>query len=90
MLSSDTCQKDGSKINALISTGSPLYRELSQLSAGDFVVVSGKILYAASASFTQPSPTYAVYQAGSHCSTVEESKQEDVFVTEVDYLARLQ
>jgi hypothetical protein len=59
-----------------------------QFSAGDFVVVSGRILYA-EASDNKPLPNYAVYQAGSHCSATQGSKQEDVFVTEITYLAHL-
>jgi hypothetical protein len=89
MLGSDACQKNGSKIRATIPVDSPLYRELSKVSAGDFVVISGKILYAQSADPNQPLPTYAVYQAGSHCSAISESKQEDVFVTEINYLVQL-
>lgn len=88
MLGSDACQKNGSKVLATISPDSPLYRELSKVSAGDFVVVSGKILYAAAPS-EQPLPTYATYQAGSHCSATEGSKQEDVFVTNITYLVQL-
>ena len=48
----------------------------------------GKILYVGS-SEDKPLPTYAVYEAGSHCSTTIASKQEDVFVTEVNYLVHL-
>jgi len=88
MLGSDACQKNGSKVQATIPPSSPLYRELSSVSAGDFVVVSGKILYAEAAS-DQPLPTYATYQAGSHCSSTEGSKQEDVFVTNITYLVQL-
>jgi hypothetical protein len=88
MLGSDACQKNGSKVQATIPPDSPLYRELSSVSAGDFVVVSGKILYAEAPS-NQPLPTYATYQAGSHCSATEGSKQEDVFVTNITYLVQL-
>jgi hypothetical protein len=88
MLGSDACQMNGSKIQATIPPNSPVYRELGQVSAGDFVVVSGKILYAED-SGERPLPTYAVYQAGSHCSGADGSKQEDVFVTEINYLVQL-
>jgi hypothetical protein len=88
MLGSDACQMNGSKIQATISPSSPVYRELGQVNAGDFVVVSGRILYAED-SGEKPLPTYAVYQAGSHCSGADGSKQEDVFVTEINYLVQL-
>lgn len=89
MLGSDICQQGG-KIRATIPISSSLYRELARVSAGDFVVVSGKILYAAeTANPEQPLPTYAVYQAGTHCSTLNEGKQSDVFVTEIRYLVQL-
>lgn len=88
MLGSDACQVNGSKIQATIQPSSPVYRELGQVSAGDFVVVSGKVLYAED-SGEKPLPTYAVYQAGSHCSGADGSKQEDVFVTEINYLVQL-
>jgi len=89
MLGSDACQKNGSKIRATVGASSPLYRELARVSAVDFVVVSGKILYAESTNPDQPLPTYAVYEPGSHCSTVDGSKKEDVFVTEIRYLVQL-
>ena len=89
MLGSDACQMNGSKVRATISVTSPLYRELGRVSAGDFVVVSGRLLYAESEMPDQPLPTYAVYKAGSHCSPLEGSKQGDVFVTEVGYLVQL-
>lgn len=89
MLGSDTCQPGG-KIRATIPITSPLYRELGRVSAGDFVVVSGRILYAAEAANPeQPLPTYAVYQAGTHCSALDGGKQADVFVTEIRYLVQL-
>lgn len=89
MLGSDACQKDGSKIRATIQPSSVLFRELERVSSGDFVIVSGKILYAESTNTDQPLPTYAVYQAGSHCSASAEGKQSDVFVTEINYLVQL-
>lgn len=88
MLGSDACQKNGSKIQATIPANSPIYRELEKINSGDFVVVSGKIVYAES-NEDKPLPTYAVYQAGSHCSATQSSKQEDVFVTDVNYLVQL-
>lgn len=88
MLGSDACQKNGSKIQATIPANSPIYRELEKINSGDFIVVSGKIVYAES-NEDKPLPTYAVYQAGSHCSATEGSKQEDVFVTDINYLVQL-
>jgi len=89
MLGSDACQKDPSKIRATIPNVSPIYRELARVSAGDFVVVSGKVLYAETANADQALPTYAVYRPGQHCSSSEGAKQEDVFVTEIRYLIQL-
>lgn len=89
MLGSDACQKDPSKIRATISTASPLYRELARVSAGDFVIVSGKLLYAEAANADEALPTYAVYRPGQHCSSTDGAKQEDVFVTDIRYLVQL-
>jgi hypothetical protein len=89
MLGSDACQKDPSKIRATIAVSSPLYRELTRVSAGDFVVVSGKILYAETADPDRPLPTYAVFKPGEHCSSADGANQEDVFVTEIRYLVQL-
>ena len=88
LLGSDSCQRSETKIQTTIPPNSPTYHELEKISAGDFVVVSGKILYVASNDGASLS-TYAVYQAGSHCSAVDGSKQEDVFVTDVRYLVQL-
>jgi hypothetical protein len=89
MLGSDACEKDPTKIHATIPTSSPLFRELERVSAGDFIVASGRILYAAQDLSEQPLPTHAMYEPGSHCSSVEGGKKQDVFVTEIRYLARL-
>jgi hypothetical protein len=89
MLGSDACQKDNAGIRATIEPNSPMFRELERVSAGDFVVVSGLILYAQRETPQQPLPTYALYQAGSHCSKVEGGKKQDVFVTEIRYLVQL-
>jgi hypothetical protein len=87
MLGSDVCPSSGSNIQATTPTNSPLYRRFGLIHAGDFVVVSGKIFYAEASD--QPLPADAVYPAGSHCSATQGSKQEDVFVTEITYLAHL-
>ena len=88
MLGSDACQGSGSKYQANIPTNSPGDRELGLVYAGDFVLVSGKIIQA-EASDNKPLPSYAVYRPGTHCSTAQGSKQQDVFVTEISYLVRL-
>lgn len=89
MLGSDACQKNGSKIRATIPSSSILFRELERVSAGDFVVVSGKLLYAEVTETDQLSLSRAIYQAGSHCSAASEGKQLDVFVTDINYLVQL-
>jgi len=89
MLGSDACHQNGSPIRGTIQPDTPLYRELAQVSSGDFVVVSGKILYAAAESSNQPLPQYAAYRSGSYCSTSEGTQQEDVFVTQIQYLVKL-
>ena len=89
MLGSDICQIESSKMATAIPANSPMVRELEKVGAGDFIVISGKILYAAEASANEPTPIRAIYQAGSHCSTIEGAKTEDVFVSQITYLARL-
>jgi hypothetical protein len=87
MLGSDACQRNSASIHATISQDSLTFRELARLSSGDFVVVSGRILYAASED--QPIPAYAIYQAGTHCSGIPESRSEEVLVTEIRYLVQI-
>ena len=86
MLGSDVCKRGGAPIQATIRPETAMFRELAKLSSGDFVVVSGRILYAQNFNPNQPLPTYALFEAGSYCSAVEGGAQEDVFVTEVNYL----
>ena len=88
MLGSDPCPGSGSKDQANIPTNSPGDRELGLVYAGDFVLVSGKIIQA-EASDNKPLPSYAVSRPGSHCSRAQGSKQQEVFVTEISYLVRL-
>jgi hypothetical protein len=76
MLASDACQKDPSKIATIIPLNSPMARELEKVGDGDFIVVSGKILYAALASPSEASSTHAVYEAGSYCSKAGGAKTE--------------
>jgi hypothetical protein len=90
MLGSDACQKSLSNIHATIPLDSPLSRELEKVSTGEFVVVSGRILYADQAPTDQPQPIHTIYQAGSYCTSLEGGKTQDVFVTEIRYFVRLQ
>lgn len=90
LLGSNACSTSKSKIGATIATDSPIYRELEHVKAGDFVVVSGRLAYASEQPPGQPLPEYAVYRAGSYCSTAQGGSSQDVFVTEIGYLARLQ
>jgi hypothetical protein len=89
MLGSDACRNNGAKISATITPGSTSYRELERLSAGDFVVISGRIPYAEPVGPNQPLPSYGMYEAGTHCSKVEGDKIQDVFVTDISYLVQL-
>jgi len=57
--------------------------------SADFVVVSGRIFYAQDDLPDQPMPIHAAYQPGSHCSSAEGAKDQDIFVAEIGYLARL-
>ena len=89
MLGSDACRRNGSEIRATVQPGSSLYRELSRVAAGDFVAVSGTILYAQREPNSQALPQYALYQPGTHCSASDGARDQDVFVTEVRYLVQL-
>src|SRR6185312_7191041 len=59
MLGSDACQKEKLSVRATVQPNSPMYRELERVSAGDFVVVSGSILYAKREGPAQPLTAYA-------------------------------
>jgi hypothetical protein len=87
MLGSDPCQSSLSKHQANMPTNSSGDGEFGLVYAGDFVVVSGKVMQG-DASDNKP-PTYAVYRPGTHCSSAQGSKQQDVFVTEISYLVQL-
>lgn len=89
MLGSDACGSDQKKIRATIPPKSLMYRELSRVNTGDFVTISGKIIYAQESYADQPLPQYALYQAGKHCTDVSGAKSQDVFVTELTNLAVL-
>ena len=66
-----------------------MYRELARVNAGDFVTVSGKIYYAEETETNKPTPQYALYQPGKHCTEADGAKSQDVFVTELSNLALL-
>jgi hypothetical protein len=87
MLGSDACQKSGSKIRATIQSDTLLFREAEKVGSGDFVVVSGAILYASHDSQTQALPQYASIKTGEYCKNTD---GREVFVTAVDYLVKLQ
>jgi hypothetical protein len=89
MLGSDACGTDGSKITTIIPLNSPIARELEKVGDGDFVVISGKVLYAAQGSPDETGPIRTVYEPGTNCSSAAGAKTEDVFVSQITYLARL-
>lgn len=89
MLGSDACSTDQKKFRATIAPETLMYRELARLNSGDFVTISGTILYAQTSTSTSPLPQYALYEPNKHCSAVDGAKQEDVFVTELTNLAAL-
>ena len=89
MLGSDVCQKESSNITTIIPLNSPIARELENVGDGDFVVISGKMLYPAQGSADDAGPVRAVYEPGTYCLSAAGAKTEDVFVSEITYLARL-
>lgn len=89
MLGSDACVSDQKKFRATVAPGSLMYRELARINAGDFVTISGKILYAEDEGDDKPLPEYALYQPGKHCTEADGAKTQDVFVTELNNLAVL-
>ena len=89
MLGSDACSTDQKKFRATIAPETLMYRELARLNSGDFVTISGTILYAQTSASTSPLPQYALYEPNKHCSAADGAKQEDVFVTELTNLAAL-
>jgi hypothetical protein len=89
MMGSDACQKNGSEIRATIPPDTSLYRELSRVGNGDFVAVSGTILYASKEQRDQALPQYAAYKPGEYCVASDGSKTQEVFVTQIRYLVQL-
>jgi len=92
MFGSDICNVASKKVFGTVAPNTVLYRELEKVSAGDFIVVSGTLIYAA---VIQPEiiqaggASRAVYQTATYCSSNSAGKDQDVFVTEVDYLVQL-
>jgi len=89
MLGSDACGTDQKKFRATIQPETLMYRELARVNSGDFVTVSGTILYAQTMNTNSALPQYALYEPNKHCSAVDGSKEEDVFVTEISNIALL-
>jgi len=89
MLGSDACSNQPGKIRATIAPNSLIYRELGRLNSGDFVTISGTIIYAKEAVDDRPVPQYALYEPSKHCSVAEGSKDQDVFVTSITNLVQL-
>ena len=89
MLGSDACGTDQKKFRATIQPDTLMYRELARVNSGDFVTISGKILYAQAMNSSSALPQYALYEPNKHCSAVDGSKEADVFVTEINNIAVL-
>ena len=89
MLGSDACGTDQKKFRATIQPDTLMYRELARVNSGDFVTVSGTILYAQTMNTSSALPQYALYEPNKHCSAADGSKEEDVFVTEITNIAVL-
>ena len=89
MLGSDACGTDQKKFRATIQPDTLMYRELARVNSGDFVTVSGTILYAQTMNTSSALPQYALYEPNKHCSAADGSKEEDVFVTEITNIAIL-
>lgn len=89
MLGSDACASQGRKIRATIPSDSLMYRELARVNTGDFVTISGTILYAQAVDPNTVLPDYAVYEPKNHCSSADGAQDEDVFVTQLNMLAML-
>ena len=82
MLGSDACAKDSSNPQATIAPTSAAFRELQRVDTGSFVVVSGRMLFAATDSNAKALPAYGTYQPGTHCAAAEGGKRQDVFTTD--------
>jgi len=84
---SDACSNKPNEIRATIPANSPIFRELGRLSTGDFVAVSGTLLYAQREINNQPLPQYAIIPPGSGCN--DGSRDQEMFVTQLRYLIQL-
>gem|GEM_PF-5635879 len=83
MLGSDACQRNGSEIKATIKPDAPFFPELGRVSNGDFVAVSGTVLFAQQEQRGQAATQNAVYQPGTHCSGAAGAQTQDIFVTQI-------
>ena len=89
MLGSDACGSDPKKFQATVQPNTLIFRELARVNAGDFVTISGSIPYAQFVNSDAPLPQYALVERGKHCSGLQGTKEEDVFVANITNLAVL-
>jgi hypothetical protein len=89
MLGSDACRPNAARFSITIPKTSNIYRELEKVATNDFVAISGTIILVRDGVPDRPLPEYASYQPGAHCSSAEGGKTQDMFITDVKYLIRL-
>ncbi len=89
MLGSDACRPNSARFSITIPRNSSIYRELERVETNDFVAISGTIILVRDGVPDRPLPQYAAYQPGTHCSAAEGGKSQDMFITDVKYLVRL-
>ena len=89
MLGSDACRPHAARFSITIPKTTNIYRELEKVATNDFVVISGTIILVRDGVPDRPLPEYASYQPGTHCSSAEGGKSQDMFITDVKYLIRL-
>jgi len=89
LLASSACEKNGAKLDATIPSSSALFRELAKIGNGDFVVISGEIFYAQEGDGKATSQS-TIYAPGSYCTIKDGGQDQDVFITSIEYLVRMQ
>lgn len=89
MLGSAACEPSGHRLQTMIKPASPLFGELEKVSAGDFVVISGTLKLVPAGSRDRPLPETAIFEPGAYCSAVSGATTQDVFVSDLRYLAVL-